>query len=185
VRITIIDGSPVRAGLSRFVADLESTLNTRSHHVQTFPLREIHLRYCFGCYDCCRSGGGCTQSDPEGRLLAAIGGSDLVLLASPIVLGSTSALLKQVLDRLAVQVQQTGALGPAQRSGGSKHPVAPPLGLLLEPQSDTRPSEIEAVITAQQPHALRLGTALAFVRVTSDRPDHVAAAIDGLARIAG
>ena len=78
------------------LADLFSRMQKDDRRAAT--LRELNLHHCTGCFGCwIKTPGRCVARDDGPRVLAAEITSDFVLLASPLVLGFPSALLKKML----------------------------------------------------------------------------------------
>jgi hypothetical protein len=103
MEITVINGHP-GPDFEHFDATLASLTRrwqAQSHRVTPFVLRELNIRPCIGCWDCWWATPGlCGVADDTHELRRAYVHADLVLLASPLIQGFPSALLKTVIDKL-------------------------------------------------------------------------------------
>ncbi len=103
MKVLIINGNP-KIDLSAFDQFLESVLSVGiKHNLETeiVHLREFDLHDCIGCYSCwLKTPGVCFRSDGMEIILKKYLAADVVVLASPIVMGFTSSLLKCFSDRL-------------------------------------------------------------------------------------
>ena len=62
-------------------------------------IRNQQLKYCMGCWDCwVKSPGICAIKDDMGDVLESFIKSDLVIFASPMLMGFPSSLMKKVND---------------------------------------------------------------------------------------
>ena len=119
---------------------LEAALRRRGHEVRTLVLREVKLHPCTGCFRCWLvTPGECVHRDDGPELLRASLEADLQILASPLVMGFPTALLKASVDR-SIPL----ALPYLERRGGElHHPPRYPGGkrgatvLVYEPEEDT------------------------------------------------
>src|SRR5512137_2561867 len=97
MRVLMLNGSPAdRAGLDGYLDQVSAELERAGHHVTVLRLRELALHHCIGCFGCwVRTPGEC-RFDDAGRVIdRQVVESDLTLLASPILLGHVSALLRR------------------------------------------------------------------------------------------
>ena len=61
----------------------------------------MDVRYCVGCFGCwVKTPGECVSKDGSHDIRREVINSDLVLFASPLIMGFTSALLKKAHDKL-------------------------------------------------------------------------------------
>ena len=101
-RILILDGTPTDSpsAIPESLDLLVAGLKGRGHTVTRFLLREQDLKPCIGCWHCwLKTPGLCSVPDDTHQIRHAWRHSDLVILASPILAGFVSALLKTVVDK--------------------------------------------------------------------------------------
>ncbi len=71
------------------------------HKVDKLDLVALDLKGCTGCFNCwVRTPGECSKRDDSAIVSRAVLNADLVLLAAPIVMGFTTALLKRAADQM-------------------------------------------------------------------------------------
>jgi multimeric flavodoxin WrbA len=79
----------------------EGGAETRKFHLLDEP-----IGFCSNCRSCMQAGpelrrGACVQDDAMGGMMDAIDAADAVVFGAPINMGSTTALMKRFLERLA------------------------------------------------------------------------------------
>jgi hypothetical protein len=80
---------------------LRAELEDRAWEVTTYPLREMDIRHCLGCFGCwIKTPGVCVINDAARDLAPAVLHSDLVIYFTPLTFGGYSSELKKALDRL-------------------------------------------------------------------------------------
>ena len=73
----------------------------RGHSVKSFTLRDMDIKYCTGCFGCwVKTPGQCVVKDDAPLLLRALVHADLLVCATPVIMGHISALLKKSHDKL-------------------------------------------------------------------------------------
>lgn len=103
MKILMINGNPEAEDRSfeRFMDDLKNQLSQSDvHQVEYFTLRQMNIKPCKGCFGCwVKTPGECTRKDDGNLISQAYINSDLVIHASPIIMGFISSLTKKVMDR--------------------------------------------------------------------------------------
>ncbi|MGC9316987.1 MAG: flavodoxin family protein [Armatimonadota bacterium] len=101
--VLAIMGSPRRGdshGLAQRVEEQMALLG--SYEFEYLWLRDAHIQFCRGCYRCFTEGEEhCPLEDDVPRIEAKLLHSDGVIFASPVYAMGMTALLKNLLDRLA------------------------------------------------------------------------------------
>ena len=68
--------------------------------LETFPLRDMKLAHCLGCFDCwLKTPGICVEADAGREIAKAIVRSDVTVLFTPVTFGGYSPELKKMVDR--------------------------------------------------------------------------------------
>ena len=84
-----------------YLQGMAQVLTEQGHGVNTLELRSMDLRQCSGCFDCwLKTPGECVTQDQHGQLLRAYLAADVAVLASPLILGFSSGLLKRTVEKL-------------------------------------------------------------------------------------
>ncbi|MGA3095797.1 MAG: NAD(P)H-dependent oxidoreductase [Bryobacteraceae bacterium] len=101
-KVVILDGSGSGdKDLSPVLNVLSHTLQADSAQVETFPLREMKLAHCLGCFDCwVKTPGICVEADAGRQVAKAIVRSDVTVFFTPVTFGGYSPELKKMVDRL-------------------------------------------------------------------------------------
>jgi multimeric flavodoxin WrbA len=104
-KVVILDGAASSDhDLSPILGVLSDVLKGDGAHIATFPLREMKLAHCLGCFGCwVKTPGMCVEADAGREVAKAIIQSDITIWFTPVTFGGYSPDLKKMIDRL-VQV---------------------------------------------------------------------------------
>lgn len=102
MQITILNGEPdPSSAFQMYLQDFAQRLASSGHAVTTFDLHELNLKGCSGCWGCwVKTPGECVKRDDSATVCRAAITADLLLLASPLTMGFTTALLKRAADQM-------------------------------------------------------------------------------------
>jgi len=103
MKITILNGNPNAENVKfdNYLKELSDLLESSKHKVTILQLRDIDVRYCIGCWGCwLKTPGECIVADGSSDICREYINSDLVLFASPVIMGFTSALLKKAHEKI-------------------------------------------------------------------------------------
>src|ERR1700683_4238753 len=102
MRIAILNGEPDPATpFHSYLCELTAHLRALGHKVDKLDLVALDLKGCTGCFNCwVRTPGECSKRHDSAIVCRAVLNADLVLLAAPIVMGFTTALLKRAADQM-------------------------------------------------------------------------------------
>lgn len=183
MRVLLLDGNPDPAAAA-FAARLEAArqaLAERGHEVQLSRLRELSLRHCAGCWSCwVRTPGECAFEDDSGAVCRDVMASDLVVFASPVVMGFVTALTRTANEKLLPLVHPFMEIVDGETRHEARYPRYPLLALLLAPGDDTDDEDIEIISDVYRRNALNLNTRLCLTARTDRPPEELARAVDGL-----
>ena len=100
-KIVILDGAgSADQDLPPILDVLSRVLQADGGRVETFPLRDMKLAHCLGCFDCwVKTPGMCVEADAGREIAKAIVGSDVTVLFTPVTFGGYSPELKKMVDR--------------------------------------------------------------------------------------
>ena len=181
MNITILNGNP-DAGNTAFddyLARLSDELNSNSHAVTSFDLREMDIKYCIGCFGCwVKSPGECRSRDESSQVCKAYINSDFVLWASPVIMGFYSALLKKVTDKLICIVHPYGEFVEGEVHHLPRYDHYPTTGLLLEKGIDSDDEDVQIISNIHSRTALNFKSNLVFTKLTLEPVEKVADAIN-------
>jgi hypothetical protein len=177
LRITILNGNPNKdnQGFDEYLEKLSSSLVSSNHSVKTLQLRDMDIRYCIGCFGCFdKTPGECsTAADDSREVRREYMNSDLVLFASPIIMGYTSALLKKPTERNLGLLLPYGEIAHGETHHPARYDKYPQLGLLLEKNSDSDDEDVEIISDMYMRDAINFHATLCFTKLTSDPIEEV------------
>ena len=177
MKITILNGNPNAANIKfdDYLKNVSDLLEANNHTVTTLKLREMNLKYCIGCWGCwVKTPGECIVADGSRDICRECINSDLVIFASPIMMGFTSALLKKAHDKLIPLILPYFEMVQNEFHHLSRYDKYPLIGLLLEKGQDTDEEDIKIVSDIYRRDAINLKTSFRFTKLTSDSVDEVA-----------
>jgi hypothetical protein len=183
MRITILNGNPYtdKAAFDDYVKRLSDALTSDGHAVTVFELREMDIKYCTGCFGCwVKTPGECVVADESRAVRRAAIHSDLVLWASPVIMGFYSAVLKKVTDKLLPLLHPYTVVDQGEAHHLARYGRYPLIGLLLEKGDDTDDKDIKIISDIHRRTALNFKSTLSFTRLTLDPVEEVAREIDSL-----
>jgi multimeric flavodoxin WrbA len=183
MRITILNGNPDASNeaFDCYIADLTSALQADQHQVTAFELRDLDIRYCNGCFGCwVKTPGECGVADASRDVCRAAIHSDLLVFASPLVMGFVSALLKKMMDKLIPLVHPYIVVDQQEAHHLARYDSYPLVGLVLEKGTGADDEDIAITSEILSRTALNLKSRLAFTRLTQDPVAEVAHAANSL-----
>ena len=183
MRITILNGNP-DTNKPRFDDYLEklSNLLSRNHKVKVLQLRDMSIRYCIGCFGCwVKTPGECSNAVDDSRAVRReYINSDLVVFASPIKMGFTSATLKKAHDKLLPLLMPYSEVYKFEAHHVSRYDKYPMIALLLEEEDDTDKQDVKIISEIYRRDAINFKATFKFTKLTSDPIEEVANAIDSV-----
>lgn len=183
MKVTILNGNPNADNVTfdKYLENLSDLLQSSQHTVTILKLREMDVRYCIGCFGCwVKTPGECIVADSSRDICRAYMNSDLVLFASPIIMGFTSALLKKAHEKLIPLNHPYFELVQNEVHHLTRYDKYPPIGLLLEKDKDTDEEDIRIISDIYRRTAISFRTSFCFTKITSDSVEEVANEIDRL-----
>lgn len=101
MKITVITGSPHKAGTSTLLADkFIAGAEKNGHKVFRFNAAFKNIHACTGCNACGMNGPCVFKDDIERELMPELLDSDMIVLVTPLYYYDMSAQLKTVIDRM-------------------------------------------------------------------------------------
>jgi len=99
--VVILDGAGAGdQDLSPVLDELSRVLKADGASIKSFPLREMKLAHCLGCFNCwVKTPGMCVEADAGREIAKAIVRSDVTVLFTPVTFGGYSPELKKMVDR--------------------------------------------------------------------------------------
>jgi hypothetical protein len=177
MKITILNGNPDagNAAFDGYLKRLSDRLVSDDHTVTTFELREMDIKHCVGCFGCwVKTPGECVVADESRDVRRAAINSDVVVWASPVIMGFYSALLKKVTDKFLPLIHPYAVVDQGEAHHLARYDRYPLLGLLLEKSADTDDDDINIISDIHRRTALNLKSRLSFTKLTLEPIEEVA-----------
>jgi len=176
MRITILNGDPGSAsGFQNYLQAVTRRLMDSGHAVTVLDLVELDLKGCSGCFGCwVKTPGQCVKRDGSERVCRAAIGADLLLLASPLVMGFTTALLKRAADQMIQIIHPYFVIEGGEAHHRARYARYPKFGLLLGAGSDSDAEDIEITTAMWKRMARNMKSSIVFTTVTDRNPEVVA-----------
>jgi hypothetical protein len=183
MRITILNGEPDPvSGFQNYVHKIAGRLADSGHQVTTLDLRDLKLQGCSGCFGCwLKTPGECVKRDDSALVCRAAINADLLVLASPLTMGFTSALLKRAADQMVPLIHPYFVLEGGESHHRARYAQYPLFGLLLGATEDTDAEDIEITTAMWRRMARNLKSRMVFTAVANRTAEEVA---DELAAVA-
>lgn len=183
MKIAILDGEPDGgAPFAGYVREYAAHLGRMGHEVTRLDLRDMDIRGCSGCWGCwVKTPGECVKRDDSATVRRAFINADLVVLASPMIMGTTSALLKRTIDQMVPLIHPYIVIEGGEEHHRARYAHYPRLGLLLAVGHDTDAEDIAITERMWSRMARNMKSRLAFTAVADRSPGEVA---DELAAVA-
>lgn len=170
MKITILNGNPngMNKDFDQFLAKLSVFLEKEHHAVTNLELRSMDIKYCRGCWGCwVKTPGKCVFSDDSYTVCDETINADLVLFASPLIMGFASAVLKKTMDKLIPLAHPYIELVEKECHHRKRYDKYPLLGLVLERGGGhTDDEDIEITTDIFRRFALNFRSSLALVTFT-------------------
>jgi multimeric flavodoxin WrbA len=180
VKITILNGNPDADNVQfdSYLKKLSDLLESNKHTVTILKLRDTDVRYCIGCLNCwLKAPGECFAADGSSDICREYINSDLVLFASPVIMGFTSAVLKKAHEKLLPLIHPYFEFVQGEVHHLARYDKYPLMALLLEKGKDTDEEDIEIISDIYRRDTINLKTSFSFTRLTSDPVEKVASEI--------
>jgi len=183
MKITILNGNPDPANrpFDGYLDKLAGLWTDKGHAVEALELRSLTIAYCTGCFGCwVKTPGECVAKDDSRQVRRSVIHSDLVVMASPVMMGFSSALLKKMTDKLLPNLHPYFMIDQGEIHHRPRYERYPKMGLLLEVSPDTDTEDLALIEELYRRLTLNMKCPLAFTRLTIDPLPEVAHEIDRL-----
>lgn len=171
-KICLIDAglSPEGSSFGR-LNKLVAELKEQGHQVQSIRLTTKKIIPCTGCWGCwVKTPGVCLFEDDSKAIRTAVIQSDLVLFASPLLLGYPLSSLKHLFDKLIPLLLPYIELVENENHHVSRYEAYPALGFLFEKELDTDSEDLEILLDLLKRMALNFKSSLDYFIDLDDFP---------------
>jgi len=176
MRIAILNGEPdPSSAFQMYLHDFARRLASAGHAVSTLDLRKLNLKGCSGCWGCwVKTPGECVKRDDSATICRSAINSDLLLLASPLTMGFTTALLKRAADQMIPLVHPYFVVDGGEIHHRARYAKYPKLGLLLGAGGDSDAEDREITTEMWRRMARNLKSRMVFTAETNRSAEEVA-----------
>ena len=176
MKISILNGEPnTGSEFDVYVRATAARAEAAGHEVRVLDLRELELRGCSGCWGCwVKTPGECVKRDDSALVCRAAIESDLLVLASPIVMGFTTALLKRAADQMIPLVHPYSVIEGGEMHHRPRYEHYPLLALLVAPGADTDAEDLAITERMWARMARNMKSRLTCSVVANSTPEEVA-----------
>jgi hypothetical protein len=167
MNILILNGSPAGSNLDGRLHELKTLLEKDGHSQKELTLRDMKYSPCRGCFSCwVKNPGTCIFKDDGDVLCREVINSDMVILASPMIMGYPSALIKNALDRIIPLIHPYLEGVDNEAHHMKRYDSYPLLGLLLEKEEDTDDEDMKIVEEIFRRASINLRSSMKFLTTT-------------------
>lgn len=168
MRILILNGNPDKEN-KNFEAYLEKyaeRLIRENNDVEIIYLRDKKVIHCTGCWHCwVKTPGECSHPDDTIEIRKSIIKSNLVIFASPLIMGFISSIMKTVMDKMIPLLHPYIDIVNDETHHFGRYEHYPAIGLILE-NSNADYEEIEITRDIFKRFALNFKSELTFCETT-------------------
>lgn len=183
MRVVFLNGNPHQdmLGFDHYLKRLEELLEKQGHMSRTMVLRDMKLKYCTGCFGCwLKTPGECVGRDDSTGVCREMIQSDLVIFASPVIMGFTSALLKKAHDKMIPLIHPYIGIKQGEFHHRARYKKVPKMGVLLALDSNTDDEDLAIIQEIYRRDSMNFHTSLALFKDTREKAEEVAYAISSL-----
>jgi multimeric flavodoxin WrbA len=176
MKITILNGEPdAGTDFDTYVRLAAESARIAGHDVRLLDLRGLDLKGCSGCFGCwVKTPGECVKRDDSALVCRAAIDSDLLLLASPMVMGFTTALLKRAADQMIPLLHPYLVVQGGEMHHRARYERYPLVALLLGSGPDTDAEDLSITEHMWSRMARNMKSRLTFTLLADRAPEEVA-----------
>lgn len=154
--------------IDRYIDSLTAKLTAGGHRAQSHTLGDMDIRSCTGCWSCwVKTPGVCAQNDDMPLIYKSVMAADLLLFASPVIMGFVSAILKRATERFIPLIHPYIELVQGECHHLKRYDRYPELGLILHKGADADDGDIKIISDIYTRIALNFKTTLRCTILTS------------------
>lgn len=146
MKVLILNGQPQdNPEFEDYLKNLQNILSDKKIEAEQLQIRSMNIGSCLGCWDCwVKTPGLCRIKDDQDMVLEKAINSDLVIFASPMIMGFPSSILKKSMDRFIPLLHPYFSLIENESHHSKRYDKYPLLGFIVqeEPTGDEEDLEI-------------------------------------------
>ncbi len=181
MRITILNGAPQPGELDGYLVKLTDSLGVAGHTTQTLTLREMDIAGCLGCFDCwVKTPGRCINPDDSEIVCREYIQSEMLIFATPVIMGFISSTLKNALDRTIPLIMPYMRVVKGETHHVMRYDKRIHTGVLLERDLDCDEEDLDIVHSIFERNTYNFESSLSFFETTETPVGEVANAINDI-----
>lgn len=178
MKILFMNGSSADSEMNSYISSVINSVKSAGHEAGEMVLRDMKYSPCRGCFNCwVKTPGLCVFKDDGDTLCREFLTADIVVLASPVIMGYPAALVKNALDRIIPLIHPYLEDIEGEVHHMKRYKKYPQLALLLEKSGDTDEEDIEIINNIFLRAAINLQSSLKFLKLTNSPAEEAAHAI--------
>jgi len=176
VRILFLNGNPdlKNSTFENYCNRLISVLEKDSHKITLCNLALKKIKPCVGCFGCwVKTPGECVLDDDIRDIRKSYVHSDLVIFASPLIMGFTSSLIRSVQEKFIPLVLPYLEIINHEFHHLKRYDNLPLMGLLYQEESDTDDEDIKILLDLYHRAAINSHSKLVLFKEIGDSIEEV------------
>ncbi len=179
MKITILNGNQEADEQGSLLSQVKDKLGNQGYQIVEFSLKEMKIKPCMGCFHCwIKDPGKCIIKDDSDAICRDFISSDFVILASPLVMGFPSSLLKNAMDRIIPLIHPYLEEVDGEIHHKKRYNSYPSIGMILSREEDTDEEDIKIVSDIYSRAAINLRSELKFIIFDNNSLEEVVNAIN-------
>ena len=141
----MINGSlkGMEKGFDHELEEVVKRSKEKTENVEYYNLKELTINQCVGCFGCwVKTPGLCVFDDDMEQILKSIVHSDLLVFASPLVMGFVSSLIKRCMDRMIPLIHPYFDFVRGEMHHMKRYESYPQLGIIYQKSEDDTEEDV-------------------------------------------
>jgi multimeric flavodoxin WrbA len=181
MKFLILNGNPAggKGNMDPYIARLTKQIKSAGHEVAVMVLRDLKIAPCIGCFNCwVKTPGICSIHDDAEDVSRQYIAADHVILASPLVIGFPSSILKNAMDRNIPIIHPHLEEVAGEVHHKKRYDHYPVISYLLEKEAATDDEDVAIMMNIFRRQAVNVRASLGFVHFTESPIEEIIHAIN-------
>ncbi len=180
MKVLILNGNPSGSNgqMDPYIDHLVEKMKSAGHDVTAIALRDLKIGPCIGCFQCwIKTPGICSINDDARDITRQFIASEHVILASPLLMGFPSYLLKNAMDRNICIVHPHLEEVDGEVHHKKRYDRYPVISYLLEKEACTDEEDIAILKDIFRRQAVNMWSSVGFIHFTQSPVEEIIHAI--------
>lgn len=181
MKVLILNGDPSggKGNMDSYIERLVEKIKSAGYEAKVIVLRDLKIAPCTGCFNCwVKTPGICSIKDDTIDVIGQYIAAKHVILASPLIVGFLSSLLKNTMDRNIALVHPHLEEVNEEVHHKKRYDQYPVLSFLLEKEACTDDEDIAIVTDIFRRQAINGRASFGFVHFTETPVEDIIHAIN-------